>query len=718
MNKIYTRVNWINLPSHSTALDDINLNKMDSAINTLDDRIVSLDSTKANVTDLNNLVASWTMNTTTGLITVTEVDGTQTTFDLNIEKIPVSFSMDANGVITMTTADGTQYTADVGSMIPTLTFSDSDEIAVTSSGSGINKTYTFSIKTGSITENKLQPNFLADCRTQVGYAQGYASDASNSASDALYDANLAKSYAIGDETTRQGSSTDNAKYYKEQSAISASNASTSETNAASSASSASTSATNAATSESNASASATTASTKASEASTSATNAATSETNASSSASTATTKAGEASTSATNASTYATSSESYAIGGTNTRQGEDTDNSKYYYEQARAIAQGLSGALRPMGTVTFANLPNISNADEGDMYNVSDSFTTTSDFKEGAGIVVAAGSNVYKTADNKWDILSGSAVAGVKGDNESTYRTGNVNITKANIGLEDVGNFKAVSTVASQGLTTTEQSNARANIGAGTSNLTIGTTSTTALAGDTKYAGASTAGGAATSAAKLTNTSKIGDTNKPVYFTANGVPTAISYTIDKSVPSNAVFTDTTYSLVGANGTTGLIKNGSTVTSSSGYTACPIISGIPYYKDTNTTTGTSYNAGSCPDNTTFATNGSVARAYSALNSNIISKTNIKIKIIHGSWPQNGIGTDDTYEGHVYYTYQFDTGISNDEHLFLATTCIWHQYGILAHVQKMGGNSDVKIYSAEQKANLIGKSFDVAILYTDV
>lgn len=72
---------------------------------------------------------------------------------------------------------------------------------------------------------------------------------------------------------------------------------------------------------------------------------------------------------------------------------------------------------------------------------------------------------------------------------------------------------------------------------------TIGTTSTTALAGDTKYAGASTAGGAATSAAKLTNTSKIGDTNKPVYFTANGVPSAISYTIDKSVPSTAVFTD-------------------------------------------------------------------------------------------------------------------------------------------------------------------------------
>lgn len=47
-------------------------------------------------------------------------------------------------------------------------------------------------------------------------------------------------------------------------------------------------------------------------------------------------------------------------------------------------------------------------------------------------------------------------------------------------------------------------------------------------------------------------------------------------------------TNTTYSVVGANGTTGLVKNGSTVTSASGYTACPIVGGIPYYKDTNTT----------------------------------------------------------------------------------------------------------------------------------
>lgn len=71
----------------------------------------------------------------------------------------------------------------------------------------------------------------------------------------------------------------------------------------------------------------------------------------------------------------------------------------------------------------------------------------------------------YNSTTAEWTNVADVTTA-VKGDAESSYRTGNVNITKANIGLENVGNFKAVSTVASQGLTTTEQLNARTNIGA------------------------------------------------------------------------------------------------------------------------------------------------------------------------------------------------------------------------------------------------------------
>lgn len=67
------------------------------------------------------------------------------------------------------------------------------------------------------------------------------------------------------------------------------------------------------------------------------------------------------------------------------------------------------------------------------------------------------------------------------------------------------------------------------------------------LTGTTTYAGSSTQGGAATSANKL-NTDA-GSATNPIYF-SGGVPTALSYTIEKSVPSNAVFTDTKVTAVG------------------------------------------------------------------------------------------------------------------------------------------------------------------------
>lgn len=59
------------------------------------------------------------------------------------------------------------------------------------------------------------------------------------------------------------------------------------------------------------------------------------------------------------------------------------------------------------------------------------------------------------------------------------------------------------------------------------------------------YAGSSSAGGSATSAVKLD--SSAGSVTQPIYF-SGGKPTACSYTLGKSVPSNAVFTDTTYTV--------------------------------------------------------------------------------------------------------------------------------------------------------------------------
>lgn len=56
------------------------------------------------------------------------------------------------------------------------------------------------------------------------------------------------------------------------------------------------------------------------------------------------------------------------------------------------------------------------------------------------------------------------------------------------------------------------------------------------------YAGSSSAGGSANSAVKLDTTTS-GSATQPVYF-SEGKPVACTYTLGKSVPSNAVFTDT------------------------------------------------------------------------------------------------------------------------------------------------------------------------------
>ena len=59
-----------------------------------------------------------------------------------------------------------------------------------------------------------------------------------------------------------------------------------------------------------------------------------------------------------------------------------------------------------------------------------------------------------------------------------------------------------------------------------------------------KYAASSSEGGSANSAVKL-DTATAGSATQPVYFTG-GKPAACTYTLGKSVPSNAVFTDTHY----------------------------------------------------------------------------------------------------------------------------------------------------------------------------
>ena len=80
------------------------------------------------------------------------------------------------------------------------------------------------------------------------------------------------------------------------------------------------------------------------------------------------------------------------------------------------------------------------------------------------------------------------------------------------------------------------------------------------------YAGSSSVGGSANSAVKL-DTSTAGSATQPVYF-SGGKPVACSYTLGKSVPSNAVFTDTdTWRPLGTTANTACAGNDSRLSNS-------------------------------------------------------------------------------------------------------------------------------------------------------
>lgn len=404
MNKAYNRINWENYPSDNTPINEQNLNKIDVGLNEVDNRVIVLDETKATKTEVAPLIKEIEFNESNGIFTITRKNGSKFTIDTKLEKIAINFGYDpTTQKISLTLIDGTIQYIDLSALITQYEFLDTDTVSFFVDTDG---KVSAIVKEGSIEEKHLRPNYLAEIKIEAAKAESAATSAEASKAAAATSASMANAKAS-------------------EAATSATNAAASATTAKQKAELAETSATNAASSADSAANSATTASNKANDASDSATNAA-------NSASTATTKANAASTSASNADTYAKKAQSYAVGGTGTRTGEDSDNSKYYYEQAKSISEGLSGALRPMGTVDFADLPNLSNVAEGDMYNVFDGFVTTDDFKEGSGLTIPAGANVYKTADGMWDVLAGSPVTGVRGNAEFFYKRGNVNLTPSN----------------------------------------------------------------------------------------------------------------------------------------------------------------------------------------------------------------------------------------------------------------------------------------------
>ena len=75
-----------------------------------------------------------------------------------------------------------------------------------------------------------------------------------------------------------------------------------------------------------------------------------------------------------------------------------------------AIDSKISSVYTPKGSIAFASLPTTAEGLVGDVYNITDAFTTTAAFVEGAGQSYPAGTNVVCVKEGsayKWDVLAG-----------------------------------------------------------------------------------------------------------------------------------------------------------------------------------------------------------------------------------------------------------------------------------------------------------------------
>ena len=77
-----------------------------------------------------------------------------------------------------------------------------------------------------------------------------------------------------------------------------------------------------------------------------------------------------------------------------------------------AISSAITGVYTPKGSIAFASLPTAAAGNKGWVYNITDVFTTTAAFVEGAGHSYGAGTNVVcvdaGSGSYKWDVLAGT----------------------------------------------------------------------------------------------------------------------------------------------------------------------------------------------------------------------------------------------------------------------------------------------------------------------
>lgn len=196
--KIYNRIGYKNFPSEDTPLNETNLGAMDNATDELDNRIVALDIAKLDKTEASELVEEILWDESNGTLTVVKMNGSKAVIDTKLEKLAVNFSYDPeNQQLVITLDDGTVQNVDLSALITQYEFLEGDEIAFEITSDGKVKPM---IKDGSITENKLQPNFLADIKVEAAKAEKAAEASSNSSDNSASSADTAKNYATKAKT--------------------------------------------------------------------------------------------------------------------------------------------------------------------------------------------------------------------------------------------------------------------------------------------------------------------------------------------------------------------------------------------------------------------------------------------------------------------------------------------------------------------------------------
>ena len=174
MNKLYSRIIWQNFPSENTALNESNLNRMDLGLDNLDNRVIEMNSTKVSVEQANQLVKEIRYDESTGKIEVEKMNGSIAVIDTKLEKLAVNFSYDStNQKLVIILDDGTKQYVNLSELITEYEFQDGEIVYFTVKDGKV----CADIKDGSISEEKLRPNFLADIKVQVSTSEQYVGQA-------------------------------------------------------------------------------------------------------------------------------------------------------------------------------------------------------------------------------------------------------------------------------------------------------------------------------------------------------------------------------------------------------------------------------------------------------------------------------------------------------------------------------------------------------------